>query len=168
MRCPFCGELDTKVIDSRLAGDNDQIRRRRACASCNERFTTYETAELTLPKIVKRDGRREPFKEEKLRSGLHRAMEKRPVKVDDIERAIGRIKHFLLVAGEREVDALQIGEWVMDELAQLDPVAYLRFASVYRSFDDVDAFREGIEALERRADTASKKPSAQRKYDDED
>lgn len=137
------------MIDSRLAGEQDQIRRRRECAACGERFTTYETAELTLPKVVKTDGSRQAFSEEKLRAGIHKSLEKRPVSVDAIEAAISRIKHKLLVAGEREVPARDIGEWVMDELRELDQVAYLRFASVYRSFEDVRAFREVIDRLER-------------------
>ncbi|MDX9766492.1 MAG: transcriptional regulator NrdR [Ectothiorhodospiraceae bacterium] len=149
MRCPFCGADDTRVIDSRLAGDGDQIRRRRECTACGERFTTYENAELTLPRVVKRDGSREPFDEEKLRTGMLRALEKRPVETDRVEAAIGRIKHKLLALGEREVDASRIGEWVMDELRGLDQVAYIRFASVYMSFGDVQAFREVIERLER-------------------
>ncbi len=149
MRCPFCRAQDTRVIDSRLASDQDQIRRRRECSACGERFTTYETAELSLPKVVKGDGSREPFAEAKLRAGMHKSLEKRPVSVEEIEASVSRIKHKLLVAGEREVAARDIGEWVMDELRRLDQVAYLRFASVYRSFEDVRAFREVIDRLER-------------------
>ncbi len=149
MRCPFCSAQDTKVIDSRLAGDSDQIRRRRECVSCTERFTTYETAELNLPNVVKSDGSREAFAEQKLRAGMHKSLEKRAVAVDDIESAISRIKHMLFSKGEREVPALQIGECVMDELRKLDHVAYLRFASVYLSFEDVEQFREVIDRLQR-------------------
>ncbi|MDH5570489.1 MAG: transcriptional regulator NrdR [Gammaproteobacteria bacterium] len=148
MHCPFCKAPDTRVIDSRLSGDGDQVRRRRECAECNERFTTYETAELNLPRIVKQDGSREPFVEDKLRSGFCKALEKRPVSMEQVEESISRIKHKLLSAGEREVDARKIGDWVMDELRGLDHVAYIRFASVYLSFDDVNAFRDVIAKLD--------------------
>lgn len=148
MHCPFCKAPDTRVIDSRLSGDNDQVRRRRECTGCGERFTTYETAELNLPRVIKQDGTRQAFDEDKLRSGLCKALEKRPVSMEQIEFAISRIKHNLLAAGEREVEARRIGEWVMDELRELDHVAYIRFASVYLSFEDVNAFREAIEKLE--------------------
>ncbi len=149
MRCPFCGSADTKVIDSRLASEGDQVRRRRECLDCSERFTTYESAELSMPRVVKRDGNREPFVEEKLRGGMMQALEKRPVETERVEDALNRIKRKLLAAGEREVKASRIGELVMDELRGLDQVAYIRFASVYLSFEDVDAFREVIERLER-------------------
>ncbi|MBA2490455.1 MAG: transcriptional regulator NrdR [Gammaproteobacteria bacterium] len=149
MRCPFCGEQDTRVIDSRLAGDGDQVRRRRECLSCGERFTTFESAELSLPRVVKRDGRREPFNDAKLRGGLLHAFEKRSVETDDIEALANRVKRRMLGAGEREVASRLLGEWVMEELRGLDHVAYVRFASVYRSFEDVQAFREIIEGLER-------------------
>ena len=149
MRCPFCGAQDTKVIDSRLSGDGDQVRRRRECALCRERFTTYESAELNLPRVVKRDGTRVPFDGRKLRSGIMRALEKRPVEMDQIEAAIGRINRKLIASGEREVPSRRIGEMVMDELRGLDQVAYVRFASVYRKFEDVQAFRDEIERLER-------------------
>ena len=148
MRCPFCSELDTKVVDSRLTADSDQIRRRRECVACNERFTTYETAELNLPNVIKSDGTREAFTDKKLRSGMQKSLEKRAVSVDDIEAAVSRIKHALFTKGEREVPAMLIGEHVMDELRKLDHVAYLRFASVYRSFEDVEQFREVIDRLE--------------------
>ncbi len=148
MRCPFCGATDTKVVDSRLSGDNDQVRRRRSCLECEERFTTYETAEVSLPRVVKARGNREPFSEAKLQAGFQKALEKRPVSVQSIDDAVARIKHRALVAGERELAALQIGEWVMEELSKLDHVAYIRFASVYRSFEDVAAFREVIDTLE--------------------
>lgn len=149
MRCPFCGAMDTKVIDSRLSGDNDQIRRRRECLECKERFTTYENAELNLPRVVKSDGSREPFSEKKLLAGLQKALEKRPVAMDDIHLAMSRLKHRTLVAGEREVASRKLGEWVMEELLKLDHVAYIRFASVYLSFEDIASFREVIERLER-------------------
>ncbi len=149
MRCPFCGADDTKVIDSRLANEGDSVRRRRQCLTCKERFTTFETAELALPRIVKQDGSRVPFDEEKLRRGMMRALEKRPVDTETVEAAISRIKHQLRATGDREVDSRMVGEWVMDALASLDQVAYIRFASVYRSFEDVSAFREVIERLEK-------------------
>lgn len=148
MRCPFCGAQDTKVIDSRLAGEGDQIRRRRECLVCNERFTTYETAELNLPRVVKSDGRRVPFDGKKLRAGMMKALEKRPVSTDQVDAAVARITRRLMSSGESEVDSRRIGELVMDELRQLDQVAYVRFASVYRRFEDVRAFREEIERLE--------------------
>ena len=149
MRCPFCTAPDTRVVDSRLSADGAQVRRRRECESCGERFTTYETAELSLPRVVKRDGSREPFDEDKLRAGMLRALEKRPVDTEQIEESINRIKHRLRATGEREVVARKIGEWVMDELRNLDEVAFIRFASVYLSFGDVNAFREAIEKLEK-------------------
>lgn len=124
------------------------MRRRRECLTCGERFTTFETAELVMPRLVKRDGTRVPFDEEKLRSGIMRALEKRPVQVEAIEAAIHRIMHKLRATGDREVNARRLGEWVMDELRNLDEVAYVRFASVYRSFQDVNAFREEIERLQ--------------------
>lgn len=157
MRCPFCGAPDTKVIDSRLANEGDMVRRRRECLTCKERFTTFETAELLLPRIVKSDGSREDFDEDKLRLGMRRALEKRPVETEAMEAAINRIKRRMRLAGEREVDARQLGEWVMDELRDLDQVAYVRFASVYRSFEDVNAFREEIERLESRPTPELKK-----------
>ena len=149
MRCPFCGSPDTKVIDSRLAGEGDQVRRRRECESCSERFTTYETAELSMPRVVKRDGSREPFNEEKLRAGMMRALERRPVETERVEDALNRIKRRLRGTGEREVKSRRLGDWVMEELRGLDQVAYIRFASVYLSFDDVHAFREVIDRLEK-------------------
>jgi transcriptional repressor NrdR len=148
MHCPFCKAPDTRVVDSRLGGDGDQVRRRRECVECGERFTTYESAELSMPRIIKQDGTRQMFDEIKLRSGLTKALEKRPVSIEKIEESISHIKHKLLSAGEREVDAGTIGEWVMEELQKLDHVAYIRFASVYLSFEDVDAFRKMIEKLE--------------------
>ena len=147
MYCPFCGHVETKVIDSRLAGEGSQIRRRRECLSCGERFTTFETAELTMPLVVKSDRTREPFDETKLRAGMGKALEKRPVSQEAIEEAISRVCHKLRSFGEREVSSREVGEVVMDELRRLDEVAYVRFASVYRSFQDLDAFREEIERL---------------------
>lgn len=150
MHCPFCGHEETKVIDSRLASEGSQVRRRRECISCSERFTTFESAELVMPRIIKSDGVRQPFDEHKLRTGLMRALEKRPVGMEAVEAAVARITHKLRAAGEREVKSRQVGEWVMEELHELDQVAYVRFASVYRSFQDVNAFREEIERLEKR------------------
>jgi transcriptional repressor NrdR len=136
------------VIDSRLAGEGDQVRRRRECLVCAERFTTYESAELNLPRVVKGDGRRVPFDGKKLRVGMMKALEKRPVSTDQVDAAVARITRRLMSSGESEVDSRRIGELVMDELRQLDQVAYVRFASVYRRFEDVRAFREEIERLE--------------------
>lgn len=147
MHCPFCSAADTKVVDSRLS-NQDTVRRRRECVSCNERFTTYEKAELNMPRVIKGDGTREPFDETKLCSGLSKALEKRPVETQKIDDAINQIKHRLLASGEREVTTGFIGELVMEALKALDHVAYIRFASVYLSFDDVDAFRQAIDKLE--------------------
>ena len=148
MHCPFCNHEDTKVIDSRLAGEGQQVRRRRECEKCGERFTTFESAELVMPRIVKNDGTREPYDEHKLRSGMTRALEKRPVSTEAMAEALARVIHKLQVAGEREMKSRQLGEWVMEELKVLDEVAYVRFASVYRSFQDVNEFREEIERLQ--------------------
>lgn len=147
MRCPFCSEEDTKVIDSRLVAEGEQIRRRRECQTCSERFTTYETAELLLPKIIKQNEVRQPFDENKLRAGILRALEKRPVSVEQIETTVNHIKHELRASGEREVSSIRVGEAVMLHLRELDHVAYVRFASVYRSFEDLDEFREEIDKL---------------------
>lgn len=156
MHCPFCSADDTKVIDSRLVADGGQVRRRRECLSCHERFTTFEVAELLMPRVIKTDGTREPFDENKLRSGLQRALEKRPVSVEQIETAVTQIKHNLQTTGEREVPSRQIGEWVMERLRELDQVAYVRFASVYRSFQDISEFRAELDRLE----SKGKKPRA--------
>lgn len=147
MHCPFCAHQETKVIDSRLVADGEQIRRRRECIQCGERFTTFETAELVMPRIIKQDGTREPFNEDKLRSGIQRALEKRPVSVEAIEAAITHIKQILRATGEREIPSRDLGEWVMKELRGLDEVAFVRFASVYRSFKDLDEFRAEIERM---------------------
>ncbi|HET8551840.1 MAG TPA: transcriptional regulator NrdR [Gammaproteobacteria bacterium] len=148
MHCPFCGHEETRVIDSRLAGEGRQVRRRRECVSCNERFTTFETAELVMPRIVKRDGTRTPFDENKLRTGMLRALEKRPVDTERVEAALENIIHRLQTTGEREVRSRELGDWVMEALRDLDEVAYVRFASVYRSFADVEAFREEVDRLQ--------------------
>ncbi len=150
MRCPFCATKDTRVIDSRLANQGDQVKRRRECLSCKERFTTYESAELTLPKIIKRDGARESFNEKKLRAGMQRALEKRPVSSEDIEAAVSQIKKMMTAKGEREIQADELGELVMKQLSVLDHVAFVRFASVYRSFQDVNEFTEIIENLQKK------------------
>jgi transcriptional repressor NrdR len=149
MHCPFCSADDTKVIDSRLVSGGDQVRRRRECTSCGERFTTFETAELVLPRIIKSDGIRQPFDEDKLRAGMMHALQKRPVSIEKIDEAILRILHRLRATGEREVKSRLVGELVMDELRNLDSVAYVRFASVYHSFGDIREFRTEIEKLER-------------------
>lgn len=148
MRCPFCSAHDTRVIDTRLADEGDQVKRRRECVACKERFTTFEVVELTLPRIIKRTGVRETFDEAKLRSGMQRALEKRPVTVDAFEAAITRIKKALVAKGEREIAAHELGELVMKELSVLDRVAFVRFASVYRSFEDVSEFTDMIAKLQ--------------------
>ncbi len=147
MRCPFCSASDTKVIDTRLASEGSVIRRRRSCQVCQERFTTFESAELVYPKVVKSDGRREPFNEDKLRRGIQISLEKRPVGSDAVESAIDRIKRRLHGLGEREVKGRQLGAWAMAELLELDEVAYVRFASVYHRFQDLNAFQNEIERL---------------------
>jgi transcriptional repressor NrdR len=144
VNCPFCGTEDTKVVDSRVAQDGAQVRRRRECYLCGERFTTYEVIEMTMPRVIKRDGNRERFDEAKIRAGMVRALEKRPVSADLVEASVMRIKHQVLAEGVREIPASQIGEWVMQELKALDQVAYVRYASVYRSFQDVQAFQHEI------------------------
>lgn len=149
MHCPFCGALDTRVIDSRLVAEGDQIRRRRECVTCAERFTTYEAAELVMPRIIKQNGIREPFDENKLHAGLMKALEKRPVSIEKVDEAINRIKHKLRASGEREISSRAVGEEVMRELRGLDEVAFVRFASVYRSFKDLNEFRAEIDRLSR-------------------
>jgi len=148
MHCPFCETSDTKVVDSRLSPEGDKVRRRRECAHCGARFTTFEVTELILPRLIKQDGRREAFDGQKLRVGLMKALEKRPLSSEQVEAAIRRLENRMRASGERELESRLLGEWVMDELRQLDQVAYVRFASVYRSFQDVNAFREEIERLQ--------------------
>ncbi len=155
MHCPFCGHDETKVIDSRLAGEGRQIRRRRQCLDCNERFTTFETAELVMPRLIKNDSSRQPFDENKLRSSMVRALEKRPVPSDELEQAIGHLIHKLRTMGEREVPSRLVGELVMDELRALDEVAYVRFASVYRRFQDITEFEDEIKRLQKISETAA-------------
>ncbi|WP_127470965.1 transcriptional regulator NrdR [Thiomicrorhabdus aquaedulcis] len=147
MHCPFCNTPDTKVVDSRLATEGVQVRRRRECLQCGERFTTYESAELALPRVIKSDGNRERFDEDKIRRGLIKALEKRPVASEAIDQMASQMTKRLMAEGVREIPSSQLGEWVMDALRELDQVAYVRFASVYRSFQDVNAFREEIEKL---------------------
>ena len=147
MYCPFCNADDTKVVDSRLVADGGQVRRRRECVVCSERFTTYELAELVMPRVIKSAGSREPFDEDKLRAGFQRALEKRPVSIEQIEIALSQIKHFLQVTGEREISSRIIGEEVMSQLHELDEVAYIRFASVYRSFQDLNEFQDELNRL---------------------
>ena len=147
MFCPFCAEQETKVIDSRLVAEGHQVRRRRECTGCRERFTTFEIAELVMPRVVKRDGSREPFNEDKLRAGLQRALEKRPVDTEKIEHCISQLKSSLRATGEREISSEFLGSLIMDALKDLDKVAYVRFASVYRSFEDIREFGEEIAKL---------------------
>ncbi len=150
MKCPFCGHADTQVIDSRVSEDGASIRRRRRCLSCEKRFTTFETAEVRMPQVVKQDGHRAEFDVAKLRTSFVRALHKRPVPTPLVDQAIERIKQKLLSLGEREISAREIGEMVMNELAQLDKVAYVRFASVYRSFQDVSEFSAAIKEVSRK------------------
>ena len=148
MQCPFCKAPDTRVIDSRLAEDGEQVRRRRACERCDQRFTTFEKAQLLMPGIVKRSGTVETFKEDKLRSGIAHACFKRPVSDEQVDHAVDSVMRKLRHTGEREVPSRQVGEWVMDELGRLDHVAYVRFASIYRKFEDVNAFVEEAAKLQ--------------------
>jgi transcriptional repressor NrdR len=149
MWCPFCNHKDTRVVDSRLTRDGMQIRRRRQCESCSARFNTYEAPELKAPRIIKADGSREAFSEKKLREGMLRALEKRPVETREVERSIRALLREISGVEEAEISSSLLGEWVMRELSALDQVAYVRFASVYRRFQDVQAFRDEIERLER-------------------
>ena len=148
MHCPFCATDDTKVIDSRLVSDGHQVRRRRECLACHERYTTFESAELVMPKLIKRDGSREPFNEDKMRNGLMRALEKRPVSVEQVELSINKVKSQLRATGEREIASEMLGNIIMEQLKELDKVAYVRFASVYRSFEDIREFGEEIARLD--------------------
>ncbi len=152
MHCPFCSAVDTKVIDSRLVAEGNSVRRRRECVTCAERFTTYETAELVMPRIIKAGGIREPFNEDKMTAGLMKALEKRPVSIESVEEAVSKIKASLRATGEREVESRAVGELVMNQLRDLDEVAFVRFASVYRSFKDLEEFRQEIDRLSNRDD----------------
>jgi transcriptional repressor NrdR len=149
MKCPFCGSLDTQVIETRLAEDGLSIRRRRRCQSCDKRFTTYETADVRLPQVVKSNGTREEFSENKLREGFKRALHKRPVSAPLVDEALSGILQRLLTLGEREIPARDLGEMVMLALKKLDKVAYIRFASVYRSFQDIDDFRDALREVDK-------------------
>ena len=167
MFCPFCGHAETKVIDSRLVAEGNQVRRRRECASCGERFTTFEAAELTMPRVIKSNGSRQPFDEDKLRSGLVRALEKRPVNAEQTDALMARIVHRLRATGERELPTVIVGETVMDELRELDDVAYVRFASVYRSFEDISEFSQEIDRLKRGKRGGKLRSKSKRKRDRE-
>ena len=147
MFCPFCTHEETKVVDSRLVANGSQIKRRRECINCGERFSTYEEAELVMPRIIKSNERREPFDEEKLRAGLHKALENRPVSSDQIENALQNIKDYIRKIGEREIQAQVIGKQVMNQLKELDQVAYVRFASVYQNFQDIKDFADEVSEL---------------------
>ena len=148
MKCPFCASTETQVIDSRVTEPGDSIRRRRRCLACQKRFTTYETVELRLPQVVKTDGTRADFDTAKLRNGFQRALHKRPVPTEYVDQAVERIVSQVLALGEREVPSRLVGEMVMQELHKLDKVAYIRFASVYRSFQDVSDFRDALKEVE--------------------
>jgi transcriptional repressor NrdR len=152
MHCPFCQAEDTKVIDSRLNSEGDGVRRRRECLQCAERFTTYEVLEVVMPYVVKRDNRRSAFDKEKLRQSMVKALQKRSVSMEQVEESVNRIIRSTRERSEREISSQIIGEWVMEELKSLDKVAYVRFASVYKDFEDVDAFQEEIKQLEQNSD----------------
>ena len=149
MKCPFCGHPETQVVDSRVPEDGSSVRRRRRCLSCDKRFTTYETVELRMPQIVKENGMRPEFDEDKMRTGFVRALHKRPVPTEYVDQAVDRIVAKVLALGEREIASRLIGEMVMQELHKLDKVAYIRFASVYRSFQDVEDFKDAIEEVQK-------------------
>ncbi len=155
MHCPFCDHQETKVVDSRLASEGSQVRRRRECLNCAERFTTFESAELVMPHLIKRDESRVPYDAVKLRTSFLRALEKRPVSTEIVDASMARVEHRLHTVGERELPSREIGEWVMEELRNIDHVAYVRYASVYRSFQDVNAFREEINRLEQKPEDRS-------------
>ena len=149
MKCPFCGNVDTQVVETRVAEDGDFIRRRRQCAHCEKRFTTYERPDVNFPAVVKKDGRRIDYERAKLLASMNLALRKRPVSTDQIDAAVERIEEKLLNLALREIPSARIGEMVMRELKKLDKVAYVRFASVYRSFEDVDEFRTVIDEIRR-------------------
>ena len=159
MKCPFCKNSDTQVVDTRDSEEGDSIRRRRRCLSCDKRFTTYETVELRMPQVVKQNGMRSEFEEEKLRTSFNRALHKRPVSTELVDVAIDHVIQKVFALGEREIGSRQIGEMVMKELLKLDKVAYIRFASVYKSFQDVGDFADAVEAV-RKAPLRRKKPTA--------
>lgn len=147
MKCPFCGHVDTQVVETRVAEDGDFIRRRRQCAHCEKRFTTYERPDVTFPAVVKKDGRRIEYKRSKLLDSFQLALRKRPVSTEQVDAAIERVEEKLLALGVREVPSSRIGELVMRELRKLDKVAYVRFASVYRSFEDIDEFKTLVDEV---------------------
>jgi transcriptional repressor NrdR len=147
MKCPFCAHTESRVVDSRISKDGESIRRRRECLRCKKRFTTSERGEETLPLVVKKDGRREPFDRQKIFSGLKKACEKRPISVDTLEKIISRIEQGLIEGGDREVKSSVIGERVLEELYNLDGIAYVRFASVYRQFKDINQFMKELKDL---------------------
>ncbi|HVK54298.1 MAG TPA: transcriptional regulator NrdR [Burkholderiales bacterium] len=148
MKCPFCGEVETHVVDSRVNDEGDSVRRRRRCAGCGKRFTTYETAELRLPQLVKQNGKREEYSNDKVRVSFMRALHKRPVSTELVDAAIDRIGQRVLALGEREINSRRVGEMVMEELRRMDKIAYIRFASVYKSFQDVDDFQDAIREVD--------------------
>ncbi|MBL8371972.1 MAG: transcriptional repressor NrdR [Burkholderiaceae bacterium] len=149
MKCPFCGHAETQVVETRVSEEGDSIRRRRQCAACEKRFTTYERPEVNFPSIVKKDGRRIEYEREKLRASFNLALRKRPVSTEQVDSAIERIEERMLSQGARELPSSRLGEWVMRELKKLDKVAYIRFASVYRSFEDIDDFRALVDEVRR-------------------
>lgn len=157
MKCPFCNHPDSKVVDSRLSKDKEMIRRRRECLGCKKRFTTSERAEEALPMVVKKDGRRETFNRLKILNGLKKACEKRPISINLLEKVVGRIEHHFVEKGEREVKSTEVGEKVMEELHRLDGVAYVRFASVYRQFKDIQEFMDELKDLLGNKEEAKKK-----------
>ena len=160
MKCPFCNSQDTQVVDSRVNEEGTSVRRRRRCVSCMKRFTTYETVELRLPQVIKHNGTRTEFDRNRLQTGFMRALHKRPVSAERVDEAIDRVTQKLLSLGEREVPSRLIGEMVMKELYKMDKVAYIRFASVYRSFQDVEDFRDAIKEVQQPAKTRSRRRKA--------
>ena len=168
MYCPYCGHQETKVVDSRLAGDGYQTRRRRECIDCSERFTTFESAELVLPKLIKRDESREPFNESKLRAGILVATEKRPISIESIEELISRIIRKVQKLGEREIQSRTLGEIVMRELREIDEIAFVRYASVYRRFQDIEEFEREIESLRDTPSEADSRSQISIFHDDEE
>jgi transcriptional repressor NrdR len=156
MKCPYCGHLDNKVIDSRLNKDKTITRRRRACSKCDQRFTTYERIEVMMPLLVKKDGRREPWDRGKIVTGLEKACEKRPVSITDIDRFVDNIEVRLQDTGGKEIPTSMVGEWVMEALSELDVVAYVRFASVYRQFKDVNEFMDELKGFLQERDNSNK------------
>lgn len=149
MHCPFCSHPDTQVVDSRVSDEGSFIRRRRQCGHCGKRFTTYERPDISFPAIVKKDGRRVPYARPKLRASLDLALRKRPVNTEQVDSAVAGIEEKLLASGVREIASSKLGEWVIQELRQLDKIAYIRFASVYRNFEDVDEFRAAVDEIKR-------------------